>query len=96
MKKKQKERHRDEQSTLPWYEFHFTSIQRTSSVTYFAARKAAQHKLPQLKLGPTIYAIGLPVQNVKEIQKAKIKIRNLRGKFTSTSSLKLLATTVMF
>ena len=28
---------------------------------YFAARKTTQHKLPQLKLGPTIYAIGLPV-----------------------------------
>ena len=33
----------------------------SSSVTYFAVRETAQHKLAQLKLGPTIYAIGTPV-----------------------------------
>ena len=32
-----------------------------SSATYFAVRKTTQHKLPQLKLGPTIYAIRPPV-----------------------------------
>ena len=58
---KQEERHREKQSTIQRYEFHFTSIQRTSSITYFAVRKTTQHKLPQLKLGPTIYAIGPPV-----------------------------------
>ena len=58
---KQEERYRDKQSTLQRCEFHFTSIKRTSSVTYFAVRKTTQHKLPQLKIGPTIYAIGLPV-----------------------------------
>ena len=57
---KQEERHRDKQSTIQRYEFHFTSIQRISSITYFAVRKA-KHKLPQSKLGPTIYAIGPPV-----------------------------------
>ena len=31
------------------------------SVTYFAVRKTTQHKLPQLKLGPTIYAFGPPL-----------------------------------
>ena len=61
MVQKQEERHRAKQSTLQRYEFHFTSIQRTSSVIYFAVRKTTQHKLPQLKLGPTIDAIGLPV-----------------------------------
>ena len=35
MMQKQEERHRDEQPTLQRYEFHFTSVQRTSSVTYF-------------------------------------------------------------
>ena len=54
---KQEERHREKQSTIKRYEFHFTSIQRTSRFTYFAVRKTTQHKLPQLKLGPTIYAI---------------------------------------
>ena len=58
---KQEERHRDKQSTTRQYEFHFTSIQRKSSVTYFAVRKTTQHKLPQLKLGSPIYAIGPPV-----------------------------------
>ena len=58
---KQEERHGEKQSTIQRYEFHFTSIQRTSSITYFAVRKTTQHKLPQLKLGPTIYAIGPPV-----------------------------------
>ena len=61
MMQEQEERHRDKQSTLQRYEFHFTSVQRTSRVTYFAVRKTTQHELPQLKLGPTIYAIGLPV-----------------------------------
>ena len=46
---KQEERHREKQSTIQRYEFHFTSIQRTSSITYFAVRKTTQHKLPQLK-----------------------------------------------
>ena len=58
---KQEERHRENRSTIQRYEFHFTSIQRTSRFTYFAVRKTTQHKLPQLKLGPTIYAIGPPV-----------------------------------
>ena len=58
---KQEERHREKQSTIQRYEFHFTSIQRTSRFTYFAVRKTTQHKLPQLKLGPTTYAIGPPV-----------------------------------
>ena len=58
---KQEERHRDKQSTIQRYEVHFTSIQRTSSVTYYAVRKTTQHKLPQSKLGPTIYAIRPPV-----------------------------------
>ena len=49
------------QATIQRYEFHFTSIQRTSSVTYFAVRKRTQHKWPQLKLGDNIYAIGPPV-----------------------------------
>ena len=62
---KQEERPRDKQSTIQWYEFHFTSIQRTSSMNYFAVRKTTQHKLPQLKLGPTIYAIGPPVIRAK-------------------------------
>ena len=57
---KQEERHRDKQSTIQRYEFHFTSIQRTSSLTYFTVRKTTQHKLSQLKLGPTIYAIEPP------------------------------------
>ena len=57
---KQEERHRYKQSTIQRYEFHFTSIQRTSSVTYFATRKTRKHKLPQVKLGPAIYAIGPP------------------------------------
>ena len=61
MMQKQEERHRDKYSTLQRYELHFTSIQRTSGVTYFAVRKTTQHTLPQLKLGPTIYTIGLPV-----------------------------------
>ena len=61
---KQEERHRDKRSTIQRYEFHSTSIQRTSGVTYFAVRKTTQHKLPQLKLGPTIYAIGTPVVRV--------------------------------
>ena len=52
---------RDKQSTIQWYEFHFTSIQRTSSISYFAVRKTTQNKFPQLKLGPTIYVIGPPV-----------------------------------
>ena len=46
---KQEERHREKQSTIQRYEFHFTSIQRTNSITYFAVRKRTQHKLPQLK-----------------------------------------------
>ena len=46
---KQEERHREKQSTIQRYVFHFTSIQRTSSITYFAVRKTTQHKLPQLK-----------------------------------------------
>ena len=58
---KQEERLRDKQSTIKRYESHFTSIQRTSSIAYFAVRKTTQHKLPQLKLRPTIYAIGPPV-----------------------------------
>ena len=58
---KQEDRHRGKQSTIQRYEFHYTSIQRTSSVTYFAVRKTTQHELPQLKPGPTIYAIGPPV-----------------------------------
>ena len=66
MVQKQEERHRAKQSTLQRYEFYFTSIQRTSSVTYYAVRKITQHKLPQLKLGPSIYAIGLPVGGQKE------------------------------
>ena len=64
MIQKQEERHGDKQPTLQRYEFQFTLIQRTSSVTNFAARKTAQHKLPHLKLGPTIYAIGLPVHEL--------------------------------
>ena len=47
------------------YEIHFTGIQRTSSITYFAVRKTTLHKLPQLKLGPTIYGIGPPVKGIK-------------------------------
>ena len=43
MMQRQEERHRDEQSALQRYEFHFTSIQRTSSVTYFAVRKTTQN-----------------------------------------------------
>ena len=58
---KQEERHREKQSTIQRYEFHFTSIERASRFTYFAVRKTTQLKLPQLKLGPTIYAIGPPV-----------------------------------
>ena len=58
---KQEERPRDKQATIQWHELHFTSIQRTSSNSYFAVRKTTQHKLHQLKLGPTIYAIGPPV-----------------------------------
>ena len=61
---KQEERHREKRSTIQRYEFHFTSIQRTSRFTYFAVRKTTQLKLPQLKLGPTIYAIGPPVVQV--------------------------------
>ena len=61
MMQRQEEKHRAKQSTLQRYEFHFTSIQRTNSVSYFAVRKTTQQKLPQFKLGPTIYAIGLPV-----------------------------------
>ena len=61
---KQEERHRDKQSTFQRYEFHFTSLQGISSVTYFAVSKTTQHKLPQLKQGPTIYAIGPPVLHV--------------------------------
>ena len=52
---------RDKQSTIERYEFHFISIQRASNITYFAVRKTTQHKLPQIKLGPTIYEIGPPV-----------------------------------
>ena len=63
---RQEEKHRDKQPTIQRYEFHFTSIQRTSSVTYFAVRKKTQHKLPQVKLGPTIYAIGPPVDRHKQ------------------------------
>ena len=58
---KQDERYRDKQAAIQRYEFHFTSIQRTSSFTYFAVREITQHKWPQLKLGPAIYAIGPPV-----------------------------------
>ena len=61
---KQEERHRAKQSTLQRYEFHFTSNQRTSSVTCFAVWKTTQNKLPQSKVGPTIYAIGLPVETL--------------------------------
>ena len=72
MMQKQEERHRDEQSTLQRYESHFTSIQGTSTVTYFAVRNTTQHKLPQLKLDPTIYAIGLPVVTRLEMGKTKL------------------------
>ena len=64
MMQKQEERHRDKQSTLQRYEVHFTAIRRTGSATYFAVRKTTQHKLPLLKLGPTIYATGLPVVHI--------------------------------
>ena len=67
MMQRQEERHRDKQSTLQRYEFQFTSIQRTSSFTYFSVRKTTQHKLPQLKLGPTMCAIGLPVVGMGSI-----------------------------
>ena len=58
---RQEERHIDKQSIFQQNEFHFPSIQRTSSVTYFAVRKTTQHELSQLNLGPPIYAIGLLV-----------------------------------
>ena len=70
------ERHRVKQSTLQRYEFHFTSIQRTRSVTYFAVRKTAQQKLPQLKLDPTMYAIGLPLV----MTSTKKRVMNLKAK----------------
>ena len=81
MMQRQEERHRDKKSTLQRYEFHFTSIQRTSSVTYFAVRKTTQHKLPQLKLGPTIYAIGLPVLGLAVIEAFVAIMRICRIKF---------------
>ena len=61
---KQELRHRDKQSTLQRYEFHFALIQRTSSFTYFAVSKTTHHKLHQLKLGPTIYVIELLVARI--------------------------------
>ena len=83
---RRKTQHRDKQSTLQRYEFHFTLIQRTSSVTYFAVRKTKQHKLPQLKLGPTIYAIGPPVAGQQHSNSLSCRLLILFGLFSSLSA----------
>ena len=97
MMQKQEERHRDKQSTLQRYEFHFTSIQRTSSVTYFAVRKKTQHKLPQLKLGPTICAIGLPVAHlVMFLQRVMTKVSDAMYSYTAFNLLTYLKYSISF
>ena len=84
---KQEERQRDKQSTIQLYEFHFTSIQRTSSVTYFAVKKTTQHKLPQLKLGPTIHTIGPPVARFGMDKTCVYKDRDINCDLTTVKAL---------